>query len=267
MIELRGAGVTVPAGEHDAVILHPTTLTLTEHRISIIGGNGSGKSTLARLCNGLIEPTTGSVTVSAGTGDSANDIEAALDTARHGAAARRLVGFVFSDPSAQLIMPTVIEDVALSLRREHRKKADRLEAARAVLDRFGIAHLADHSVHTLSGGQKQLLAFASVLACDPAILVADEPTTLLDLRNARMIDELLLSLPQQVLVITHDLELAARADRTLVIDNARVVFDGNPAEAIAYYRDLAARGGAEQGRQDRPAPQAESSGGEHGAGA
>ncbi len=252
MIELREAGVTVPAGDHDTVILQPTTLTLTEHRISIIGGNGSGKSTLARLCNGLIEPTTGSVAVSASSGDSTHGTEAEgaeaggagapLDTARHGAAARRLVGFVFSDPSAQLIMPTVLEDVALSLRREHPKKADRLEAARAVLKRFGIADLADRSVHTLSGGQRQLLAFASVLACDPAILVADEPTTLLDLRNARMIDDLLMSLTQQVLVITHDLELAARADRTLVIDDARVVFDGQPAEAIVFYRELAARG-------------------------
>ena len=259
MIELREAGVTVPAGEHDTVILHPTTLTLTEHRISIIGGNGSGKSTLARLCNGLIEPTTGSVYVSAG------PEQATLDTIRQGTAARRLVGFVFSDPSAQLIMPTVLEDVALSLRREHRKKADRLEAAQAVLERFGISHLAERSVHTLSGGQRQLLAFATVLACDPAILVADEPTTLLDLRNARMIDDLLLSLPQQVLVITHDLELAARAERTLVIDDARVVFDGHPAEAIACYRELSARGEHEEATEDRQAPHDGTSGGSIGA--
>ena len=250
MIELRGAGVTVPSGEHDAVILHPTTLTLGERRISIIGGNGSGKSTLARLCNGLIEPTTGSVTVSVETDTGA---ATALDTTRHGAAARRLVGFVFSDPSAQLIMPTVLEDVALSLRREHRKKPDRLEAARAVLERFGIAQLAERSVHTLSGGQRQLLAFAAVLASDPAILVADEPTTLLDLRNARMINDLLLSLPQQVLVITHDLELAARADRTLVVDDTRVVFDGPPAEAIAFYRELSARGSSNISGEDRQA--------------
>ncbi|MCA0379412.1 MAG: energy-coupling factor ABC transporter ATP-binding protein [Actinobacteria bacterium] len=252
MIELRGAGVTVPSGEHDAVILHPTTLTLGERRISIIGGNGSGKSTLARLCNGLIEPTTGSVIVSADT-DITTGAATALDTTRHGAAARRLVGFVFSDPSAQLIMPTVLEDVALSLRREHRKKPDRLEAARAVLERFGIAQLAERSVHTLSGGQRQLLAFAAVLASDPAILVADEPTTLLDLRNARMINDLLLSLPQQVLVITHDLELAARADRTLVVDDAQVIFDGPPAEAIAFYRELSARGSNNIGGEDRQA--------------
>lgn len=281
MIELREAGVVAPTAEGDAIILRPTSLTLSERRISIIGSNGSGKSTLARLCNGLIEPSTGSVSVRAdpladvGPSASANTSANAartklggntnadagtgriLDTARDGAAVRRLVGFVFSDPSAQLIMPTVIEDVALSLRRTHRKKPERLTAAREVLQRFGLDRLADRSVHTLSGGQKQLLAFATVLATDPAILIADEPTTLLDLRNARMIEDLLMSLPQQVIVITHDLELAARADRTLVIDDAGLAFDGAPAEAIAFYRRLAMSRdeGREEGcEEDRARP-------------
>ncbi|MFV0434143.1 MAG: energy-coupling factor ABC transporter ATP-binding protein [Leucobacter sp.] len=250
MIELREASVVVPTGEGQATILQPTTLSLGEHRISIIGGNGSGKSTLARLCNGLIEPSTGAVLVGAGSrgvGTPGDGIEssgigdsAPLDTVRDGAAVRRLVGFVFSDASAQLIMPTVAEDVALSLRRTHRRKADRLSTAQTVLERFGLHHLADRSVHTLSGGQKQLLAVAAVLATDPAILVADEPTTLLDLRNARMIGDLLMSLPQQVVLVTHDLDLAARADRTLVIDDGRVVFDGEPAAAVAHYRDRVA---------------------------
>lgn len=172
--------------------------------------------------------------------DSALLDRALLDTARDGAAVRRMVGFVFTDASAQLIMPTVEEDVALSLRRVHRKKSERLAAARAVLERFGLDRLAERSVHTLSGGQKQLLAIATVLATDPAVLIADEPTTLLDLRNARMIGDLLMSLPQQVIVVTHDLELAARADRTLVVEGGRIVFDGEPAAAVAHYRDRVA---------------------------
>jgi biotin transport system ATP-binding protein len=135
-------------------------------------------------------------------------------------------------------MPTAIEDIALSLRRKHPKKPERLVAARAVLDRFGLAELADRSVHTLSGGQKQLLALAAVLATEPAILVTDEPTTLLDLRNSLRVRELLMGLPQQVVVVTHDLELAAATDRTLVIDDGRLVFDGAPAEAIKHYREL-----------------------------
>nr|WP_245190251.1 ABC transporter ATP-binding protein [Leucobacter exalbidus] len=239
-------------------ILHPVSLTFTEPKISIIGGNGSGKSTLARLINGLIEPTTGHVSITpqnpvtesaagatgavGAAGATATPASAptssspALDTAHDGHAVRRTVGFVFTDPAAQMIMPTVIEDVELSLRRTHRKKPERRAAALSALDRFGLAHLADHSVHALSGGQRQLLAIASVLATEPSILVADEPTTLLDLKNARRIGDLLIGLPQQTVIVTHDLELAARADRTVVIADGRVAFDGAPAAAIAWYR-------------------------------
>ncbi|MEJ6488574.1 energy-coupling factor ABC transporter ATP-binding protein [Leucobacter sp. USCH14] len=236
-IELRNVVVTAPTSQDDATILHPTSLTLDERRIAIIGGNGSGKSTLARLINGLVEPSAGGVNVELRGGSTSRS----LDTRRDGAAVRRAVGFVFTDPSAQLIMPTVVEDVSLSLRRSHRDAAARRAAVLATLERFGLQDLADHSVHTLSGGQKQLLAIASVLATDPAILVADEPTTLLDLRNARMIGDLLMSLPQQVIIVTHDLELAARTDRAIVIDGGRVVFDGDPAAAIAQYRNAASQ--------------------------
>ncbi|MFA7497155.1 MAG: ABC transporter ATP-binding protein [Leucobacter sp.] len=256
MIEFRDAAVTALDGRGGNVaILHPTTLTLTERRVSVIGGNGSGKSTLARLMNGLVEPTSGAVRITARpVGSAASDAAAsdaardpsptlgvALDTVRHGAAVRRHVGFVFTDPSAQLIMPTVVEDVSLSLRRHHKNKRERHAAALAVLEHYGLAALADRSVHTLSGGQKQLLAIASVLAAEPSILVADEPTTLLDLRNGRMVGDLLMGLPQQVVIVTHDLELARRADRTLVVESGRVVFDDAPDAAVAHYREMAAR--------------------------
>ncbi|GAA1618053.1 ATP-binding cassette domain-containing protein [Leucobacter chromiireducens] len=240
MIEFQQAAVVVPGPDGDTTVLHPTSLTLTEPRVSIIGANGSGKSTLARLINGLVEPSSGTVRIGAARNRTSpagtDDVDPVLDTRTDGAAVRRAVGFVFTDPAAQLIMPTVAEDVALSLRRRIRGKAERREAALAVLARFGLDALADRSVHTLSGGQKQLLAIAAVLATDPAILVADEPTTLLDLRNALRISELLFGLPQQLVVVTHDLELAARADRTLVIADGRVAFDGPPAAAIAHYR-------------------------------
>lgn len=224
MIVFDEAAVVAPDG---SPILHPTSLTLSERRVSVIGANGSGKSTLARLINGLVEPSSGTVQVGQ------------LDTVRDGAAARRVVGFVFTDPSAQLIMPTVVEDVELSLRRAHRDRGERRAAALEALGRFGLAALADRSVHTLSGGQKQLLAIATVLATDPRVLVADEPTTLLDLRNSETIGELLMSLPQQLVVVTHNLELAARADRTLVVEGGRVIFDDEPTVAIAHYRELA----------------------------
>src|SRR5690606_16835860 len=153
--------------------LHETSLCLDEPTIALIGANGSGKSTLARLLNGLVGATTGRVLVDG------------LDVARDGAAVRRRVGFIFTDPAAQLVMPTAGEDVALSLRRTVKDKKQRLAAAAQVLANFGLDGFADRSVHGLSGGERQLLALAGVLSTSPDILVADEPTTLLDLANSR----------------------------------------------------------------------------------
>ena len=197
---------------------------MTEHRIALIGSNGSGKSTFARLLNGLIEPTTGRVLVNG------------LDTARAGAAVRRQVGFVFTNPDSQLVMPTCLEDIALSLRRTVKDKRDRLARAQQILDELGLGDKNDTPVHALSGGQKQMLALAGVLATDPTILVADEPTTLLDLRNTRLVADRLFALSQQLVLVTHDLDLALRCDRALVIEQARVAFDGTPADAVAFYR-------------------------------
>lgn len=216
--------VSAATVDDEITILQPTTLTLSEQRIALVGPNGSGKSTLARLLNGLVTPASGTVTVDG------------LDTERDGREVRRKVGFVFTDPSAQLVMPTVLEDVMLSLRRTHRRKAERREAAMEVLLRFGLDELAERSVHALSGGQRQLLAIAGVLACEPDVVVADEPTTLLDLANAKMVGDLLTSLPQQIVVCTHDLDLALRCDRALWIEEGRVRLDGPAAEVVAAYR-------------------------------
>jgi biotin transport system ATP-binding protein len=223
-VELRDVTVRLPTSEGDVLVLDRTSLTLTEQRIALVGGNGSGKSTLARLVNGLVTATTGEVLVDG------------LDVAEEGAAVRRKVGFCFTDPAAQLVMPTVVEDVALSLRRQVRDKDERRAAAVRVLEQYGLADLADRSVHSLSGGQRQLLALAGVLATRPEVLVADEPTTLLDLRNSRAIADLLLGLPQQLLLVTHDLDLALRCDRALLVEDGQVVADGDPAEVVATYR-------------------------------
>ena len=225
-VVVRAATPGGPAPE--VTVLRETSLELTEQRVALVGPNGSGKSTLARLLNGLVEPTSGRVVVDG------------LDVARKGREVRRRVGFVFTDPTAQLVMPTVLEDVALSLRHRVRGREERAAAAREVLASYGLEGLAGRSVHALSGGQRQLLAIAGVLATEPAILVADEPTTLLDLRNARRIGDLLLGLPQQLVVATHDLDLALRCDRALLVDDGRVVADGAPAEVVAHYRASAA---------------------------
>jgi biotin transport system ATP-binding protein len=207
----------------DRVVLDGVDLELGEHRIGVVGANGSGKSTLARTVNGLVVPTEGTVTVDG------------LDTRTDGGAVRRRVGFVFTDPDAQIVMPTVAEDVAFSLRRSGLDREETRERVAEVLGRFGLSGHADHPCHLLSGGQKQLLALAAVLVTEPSVLVLDEPTTLLDLRNARHISGVVAALPQQVLLVTHHLELLDGFDRVLVVDDGRVVADAPPDEAVAAY--------------------------------
>jgi biotin transport system ATP-binding protein len=145
---------------------------------------------------------------------------------------------VFTDPDAQIVMPTVAEDVAFSLRRSGLSKAEVAERVRAALDRFGLAGHADHPAHLLSGGQKQLLAFTAVLVAEPEVLVCDEPTTLLDARNAARVAALLTELPQQVVLVTHHLEQLDGFDRVVVVDEGRVVANGAPDEALGAYRAL-----------------------------
>ena len=205
-------------------VLRGVTASLTERRVGVVGANGSGKSTLARLINGLVLPSSGTVTVSG------------LDTRRQAARIRRSVGFLFTDPDAQIVMPTVAEDVAFSLRRKGLAREEVERRVREVLERYGLAEHADHPAHHLSGGQKQLLALCSVLVLEPEILVMDEPTTLLDLRHSRQVAALLRDLPQQVVVVTHDLPLLADFDRVLVVDEGRIVADADPAAAIGHYR-------------------------------
>lgn len=211
-------------------LLDGLSLELTERRIGVIGANGSGKSTLLRLLNGLVIPSSGTVTV------------AGFDTARAVREVRRRVGFVFTDPLSQLVMPTGREDVELSLRRLVRNPRERRALAESGLDRFGLLALADQSVYELSGGERQLLALAAVLAVGPEVLVLDEPSTLLDLRNRELLRRTLAGLGQQVILSTHDLELARDMDRVLVVDEGRVVFDGGPDAAVAHYRALCAAG-------------------------
>nr|WP_206751154.1 ABC transporter ATP-binding protein [Cryobacterium suzukii] len=210
----------------DRRVLRDVNLSLTEHRIGIVGANGSGKSTLVRMINGLVTPTSGTVTV-----DGQN-------VARHAREVRRKVGFIFTNPDNQIVMPTVQEDVAFTLRRRGLSPAEIAERTAAALEQFGLSEHAEHPAHRLSGGQKQLLALAAVLVAEPATIVADEPTTLLDARNARRIGELLQTLPQQVIVVTHHLHLVEEFDRVIVIEEGTVVADGAPAQSLAAYLAL-----------------------------
>lgn len=225
-VTFTDAGVTVDG----QVLLHPVTCTLGEQRISVIGANGSGKSTFIRMINGLTTATTGRVTVDG------------LDVAKKGRKVRQRVGFLFSDPDNQIIMPTVAEDVAFSLRGTGLSRRETTDTVTAALASVGLVGKEEQSPHLLSGGEKQMLALASVTALEPAVIVADEPTGLLDLVNRNRLRRRFDTLSQQLIVVTHDLELAADADRTLCIDDGRVIDDGDPTTVIdAYVERMYAR--------------------------
>jgi biotin transport system ATP-binding protein len=220
--------VAVDGSPTPKTLLQDVSLELTEQRIAVIGANGSGKSTLLRLLNGLVAPSDGAVTVNGA--DSIGDVRRV----------RSQVGFVFTDPLSQLVMPTGREDVELSLRRSIKNPKDRAARAETVLERFGLLQLADQSIYELSGGERQLLALAAVLAVSPAVLVLDEPSTLLDLRNRELLRRTLVGLEQQIIMSTHDLDLALEAERALVVEGGRIAFDGGAADAVEYYRALCA---------------------------
>lgn len=222
MIEVRD--VTHAYG--DRVVLRSVTARLTEHRVAVIGANGSGKSTFARLLNGLVVPDRGDVLLGG------------HSTRADAAAVRRMVGFVFTDPDAQIVMPTVAEDVMFGLRRRRLGRTETARRVAAALAEMGLESLAEQPAHLLSGGEKQLLALCSVLVTQPRILVCDEPTTLLDRRNTRRVLEILAEIPQQVVLVTHDLDSIADYDRVLVFDEGRLVADGAPTLAVDHYRTL-----------------------------
>jgi len=220
-IALDGVGVVLDGH----TILERVTVRLDARRIAVVGANGSGKSTFARLLNGLVAPTTGTVRVHG------------IDVSREPKRARAEVGFVFTNPDAQLLMPTVAEDVRLSLRGSGLGRAELDARVADTLAAYGLGELADAPVFALSGGQKQLLALASVLVREPRLVVADEPTTLLDLGNARRIGRLLIDeLDAQLVVVTHDLELAERCDVALWFHEGLLYEVGEPTAIVDAYR-------------------------------
>lgn len=210
-------GVAVEFDGHTA--LSEINLELTAKSVAIIGANGSGKSTFARLLNGMVKPTSGSVTVDGEKPSTAN------------------AGFVFSNPDLQIIMPTVLEDVEFSLSNSKYSKDEKRARALSALEFVGITELQESNCHNLSSGQKQLLAIASTIVREPSLVIADEPTTLLDLPNTKRVTKLLHELPaKQLVVVTHDLDLAATCDEVVWFHEGSVKSVGKAKSVIAAYR-------------------------------
>lgn len=211
-------------------VLTDLSLSLTEARIGLIGNNGSGKSSLVRLLNGLLRPTSGEVRVNGHNPAEGPEAMAAQ------------VGFIFQNPDHQIIFPTVLEEVAFGLRNlGHNRKAAQAEAL-AFLDQHGRADWAQRPVHSLSEGQKQLVCILAVLVMQPALIVLDEPFSALDYPTRLHLLDWLHSLPQQLLMISHELDSLDRFDRLIWLENGQVRDDGEPARILDAYKGASLAG-------------------------
>ncbi|MCI4676392.1 energy-coupling factor ABC transporter ATP-binding protein [Candidatus Mycolicibacterium alkanivorans] len=199
-------------------------------RVAILGPNGAGKTTLMLHLNGVLAATSGTVEISG--------IPLARKTLRD---IRRRVGLVFQDPDDQLFMPTVAQDVAFGPA-NFGITGDQLAArVSAALKIVSMTEHADRSPAHLSGGQRRRAALATVLACEPEILVLDEPSANLDPVARRELAETLAALPATMVIVTHDLPYAAQlCDRAIVLDHGVVVADDTVTAVLSDSELLAA---------------------------
>lgn len=214
-------------------ILAGLDLALSEDRIGVIGLNGSGKSSFVRLLNGLRAPDRGSLTLFGVASDVAEP-----ELPRH-------VGFVFQNPDHQAIFPTVEEEIAFGLSQLGADKTESRTRARSFLALHGCETWADSPISELSEGQKQLVCILAVLVMEPRLLVLDEPMTSLDALAARSIRGKLMSLPQKIIMVSHDLGHFEGFDRLLWLEDGCLRMDGKPRDVIsAYQQDIDLRSGA-----------------------
>jgi cobalt transport protein ATP-binding subunit len=206
---LRGVNLAVAAGEC----------------VGLLGPNGSGKSTLLLHLNGLLPERLAS--------DGAVKILGQPITSSNLEAIRRQVGLVFQDPDDQLFCPTVQEDVAFGPQQQGLSPSEVHARVHEALARVGLDGFGQRATHHLSHGEKRRVCLAGVLACEPHVLVLDEPTSDLDPRGRREFKALLREIPATKLIATHDLEMVVElCSRVVVLDRGEVVADGATATVL-----------------------------------
>jgi energy-coupling factor transport system ATP-binding protein len=195
--------------------------------VAVLGHNACGKSTLAKLCNAILLPDSGVVTVNG------------VDTARADKLydIRQAVGLVFQNPDNQIVATVVEEDVAFGPENLGVPPAEIRERVNHALKAVGMYELREKEPHKLSGGQKQRVAIAGTIAMCPDCIILDEPTAMLDPGGRSEIMETVRRLHKEqgktVLFITHFMEEAAQAERVLVMDSGKVVLDGAPKDVFS----------------------------------
>ena len=208
------------------VVFEDMNLTIQEGTfVAILGTNGCGKSTLAKHFNSILLPTGGKVYVCGI--DTAND-ERIMQV-------RRSVGMVFQNPDNQIVANVVEEDVAFGPENLGVSSPEIRHRVNKALKQVGMYDYREHAPHLLSGGQKQRIAIAGIIAMEPKCIVLDEPTAMLDPRGRREVIETIGRLNKEkgitVVLITHHMDEAAKADRVVVLHKGKVAADGAP-EAV-----------------------------------
>ena len=203
--------------------------------VALLGPNGSGKSTLLLHLNGILPEKL--------SGNGAVNILGEPVGAQNIETIRRQVGLVFQDPDDQLFCPTVAEDVAFGPQQLGLSAAETSARVHLSLAQAGLVGFEQRSTHHLSHGEKRRVCLAGVLACEPAILILDEPTSDLDPRGRREFKALLRKIPATKLIATHDLELAVElCARTIILDRGQIIADGRTVELLANETLMLAHG-------------------------
>lgn len=232
---LADAGYTYDDGN---VGLEPTSLTISERRVAVIGLNGSGKTTLLKLLDGALTATSGTVSIAGG--------EESLNPAvkRDLKRIEDIIGRVRREeiPNSYYKAATIAEAIDEPLKKHKVPESERQAIIGNLFAHFGLAEVSRQPASALDSEKRHLLAIASALSFSPAAIMADEPTKGLDEIGTAHVAKALFGYNKQVVFATHDTEMIVRPeytiDRTLVLDDHRIVFDGAPADAVAFYNDL-----------------------------
>ena len=219
--------------DQSQVVLNGVNIDIEKGKfIAVLGHNGSGKSTLAKHFNSVLVPTEDKVFV--------YDMDTADDDKVYDI--RQKVGMVFQNPDNQIVATIVEEDVAFALENLGVAPAEIRERVDNALKSVNMYEFKNHSPHQLSGGQKQRIAIAGIIAMRPDCVVLDEPTAMLDPRGRKEVINTIRQLNSEfniaVVLITHYMDEAAKADRVVVIDGGKVLLDGTPKQVFANVETL-----------------------------
>jgi len=211
-------------------ILQDVSLRIAEgERVGIIGHNGCGKTTLFTLMCGVLRPDAGEILLFG---------EPVLPGQFHPS-----VGLLFQSPNDQLFSASVWDDVAFGPQNMGLSPEEVTQRVQEALTLTGTADLAERPPHHLSGGQKQMVAIAGILAMRPRVVLYDEPSASLDLRTRRRLIQFLQRAPQTLLIASHDLELVLEVcDRVILLDEGRIIADGDPRQIMGNQELMEAHG-------------------------